>query len=79
MIDEVWKRNEMDSPCVKICIIHNKEKICIGCYRTISEIANWSHYTHKKREIILSNLKMRSEKLLPKRRGGRKQHLKNQI
>ena len=76
MTDEVWKRNEIDSPCIKICVIHHNEKICIGCFRTILEITNWSNYSSQQRKIILSNLKMRSERLALKRRGGRKKRLK---
>ena len=79
MIEEVWRRNEIDSPCVKICLIHQEEKICIGCFRTMSEITNWSKFNTQKRETIQSKLKLRASKLIPKRRGGRKQRLRNQM
>ena len=42
MSDEVWKREEVESPCVKICIVHPEARICIGCYRTGEEIATAS-------------------------------------
>ena len=45
MIDEIWKRNEIDSPCVKLCVLHSKERICVGCYRTAEEIKNWTKYS----------------------------------
>ena len=79
MTDEIWKRDEVESPCVKVCIIDNEERICVGCFRTISEITNWSKYTSQQRNIITEDLKIRSKKLAPKRRGGRKNRLKNQI
>ena len=40
------------SPCVSRCAL-NPEKICVGCGRTIAEIANWSGYAKdKKLEVI---------------------------
>ncbi|MCH1531545.1 MAG: DUF1289 domain-containing protein, partial [Planktomarina temperata] len=41
-IDDLWKRDEIDSPCIKLCSIHPGERICIGCYRSIEEIGSWS-------------------------------------
>jgi uncharacterized protein len=30
------------SPCISICQMSPKTGLCIGCHRTIDEIANWS-------------------------------------
>tara|TARA_B100000902_G_C27008613_1_gene763589 strand:- start:99 stop:332 length:234 start_codon:yes stop_codon:yes gene_type:complete len=73
MIDEIWKRDEIDSPCIKLCILHSKEKICLGCYRTADEIKNWSKYSDEQRTVIKSQLKIRGS-TLTKRRGGRNRH-----
>ncbi len=73
MIDEIWKRDEIDSPCIKLCILHSKEKICLGCYRTADEIKNWSKYSNEQRTVIKSQLKIRGG-TLTKRRGGRNRH-----
>jgi len=54
--DEVWKRNEVDSPCVKLCTIHPTARICIGCMRTIDEIAGWSRLTAEDRHAIMAEL-----------------------
>ena len=69
--DNVWKREEVDSPCLRICVIHPDAKICVGCHRTSEEIAKWSKYSHSERREILDNLPGRI-KLLRKRRSGRK-------
>lgn len=29
------------SPCAGVCVLHSKTKFCLGCYRTINEIARW--------------------------------------
>mgnify|MGYP005992946123 CR=1 FL=1 len=44
----------MKSPCTKICTL--KDEVCIGCGRTLKEIANWSKYTTEERRKILGRL-----------------------
>ena len=46
--DLVWKRDEIDSPCVSICVMHPLERICTGCHRTIDEITRWSVMSARK-------------------------------
>lgn len=70
MTDEVWKRNEIASPCIKICVIHPKERICTGCYRSIDEIARWSRMSDAERSDVIEALPSRAPRLT-KRRGGR--------
>lgn len=70
MSDEVWRREEIESPCVKICVLHPEAKICIGCHRTGDEIANWSRLSREDRRDIMEALPERKS-LLPGRRGGR--------
>lgn len=70
MSDEVWKRAEIESPCVKICLIHPEARICLGCHRTGTEIAEWSRMTPERRREIMAELPARKV-LLPGRRGGR--------
>lgn len=67
-MDEIWKRNEVDSPCVKLCVMHEKAGICVGCFRTIDEIANWSTLSPEARKALLSELPDRQISLRPKRR-----------
>ena len=70
MRDEVWKRNEVDSPCVKLCTIHPTERICVGCMRTIEEITAWSRMEPATRRAIMAELPSRAPRL-SHRRGGR--------
>ena len=70
----VWKRNEIDSPCVDICVVHPKERICTGCYRTIDEITAWSKMDPEERQRIMAELPSRAPQL-KKRRGGRRARL----
>lgn len=70
MKDDLWQRNEVQSPCVKLCVIHPGEHICVGCLRTIAEISEWSRLTHEARDAIMNDLPSRAPRLA-KRRGGR--------
>ncbi|NIY73052.1 DUF1289 domain-containing protein [Marivivens donghaensis] len=68
--DHIWKRAEIESPCVKLCSIHPETKTCVGCKRTMEEIGNWSRYTPEKRREIMTELPQRNQEL-KQRRGGR--------
>ena len=70
MKDDIWKRDEVQSPCVKLCVVHPEERLCVGCYRTIEEISAWSRLTHEARATIMADLPARAQRLA-RRRGGR--------
>ncbi|PRY25240.1 hypothetical protein CLV78_102417 [Aliiruegeria haliotis] len=70
MKDDSWKRNEVDSPCVKLCVVHPEERICTGCFRTLDEIAAWSRMAPEERRALMKELPDRAPRL-KKRRGGR--------
>jgi predicted Fe-S protein YdhL (DUF1289 family) len=71
----VWKRNEIDSPCIQVCVIHPTERICTGCLRSIDEIGAWSRFSDEERKEIMEELPLRAPRL-KKRRGGRAARLK---
>lgn len=66
----VWTRDEIESPCVRICVVHPEARICTGCYRSIDEIGRWSRMSPEERRQIMADLPGRAP-LLRKRRGGR--------
>ena len=70
MSDEIWTRQEIQSPCIKICVIHPTERLCTGCFRSLEEIGQWSQLTDQVRNRIMDDLPSRSAHL-KQRRGGR--------
>ncbi|MBB94501.1 MAG: DUF1289 domain-containing protein [Rhodobacteraceae bacterium] len=70
MSDEVWKRAEIASPCIKVCVIHPEERLCTGCLRSLDEIAQWSRMSPDTRAQIMADLPSRAPRL-KRRRGGR--------
>lgn len=72
--DIVWKRDEIESPCVRICVIHPETKLCTGCARSLEEIGGWSRMTPEARKAVMAELPQRDA--APKgRRGGRRARL----
>ena len=70
MKDDVWSRNEIESPCIKICVVHPETRLCTGCLRSIDEISRWSKMDPQDRRAIMADLPSRGG-ALKKRRGGR--------
>lgn len=69
-----WTRDEIESPCVKLCTIHPETRLCLGCARSIDEIGAWSQMTTEARRAIMEDLPSRDA--APKgRRGGRSARL----
>lgn len=70
MNDETWRRDEPQSPCIKICVIHPAARLCTGCLRTIDEITAWGRMSPAERQAIMDTLPARKP-LIAQRRGGR--------
>jgi predicted Fe-S protein YdhL (DUF1289 family) len=70
MKDDIWTREEIESPCVKICVVHPESRLCTGCLRTMDEIGAWSKMTPEARRAIMAELPSRAGQLT-RRRGGR--------
>ena len=47
-----------DSPCVRICQLDDRG-VCIGCLRTLDEIAHWSEMDSATRRRLLAELDRR--------------------
>ncbi|MDR9427546.1 MAG: DUF1289 domain-containing protein [Salibaculum sp.] len=66
----VWRRDEVESPCIQVCVVHPEARICTGCHRSLDEIATWSRLSPEARRAIMADLPGRAD-LLRVRRGGR--------
>jgi predicted Fe-S protein YdhL (DUF1289 family) len=44
------------SPCVNICEIDRARGLCLGCRRTLGEIAGWTAMTPAQREAVMAAL-----------------------
>ena len=73
--DHIWARAEIESPCIKICVVHPESRLCTGCLRSIDEIGAWSRMTPEARQAVMADLPSRAGQIT-KRRGGRAARLK---
>ena len=71
MSDEVWRREPVESPCVRVCVVDRASGHCLGCYRTVEEIAAWGSMTPEARRAVMAELPGRAHLVRPVRRGGR--------
>ena len=51
------------SPCTNICRIHAATGWCIGCGRTLDEIARWGATSDADRDTVIAELPTRLAKL----------------
>jgi predicted Fe-S protein YdhL (DUF1289 family) len=49
----------IETPCVKICTLDARSRICLGCGRSIDEIASWIALSAAERARIMAELPAR--------------------
>lgn len=57
------------TPCVQVCIVDGPSGLCLGCYRTLSEIGGWSALDEAKRLQIMAELPSRRDRIDPVKLG----------
>lgn len=49
----------IETPCVKICTLDAGRNLCLGCGRTVAEIAAWGGMSAAERARLMSELPAR--------------------
>jgi predicted Fe-S protein YdhL (DUF1289 family) len=49
----------LESPCINVCLLDAETDTCIGCGRTIQEIAGWAAMSEQERRAIMRELPAR--------------------
>ncbi len=64
---------EIETPCVKVCVVDPETQLCIGCGRTRMEISRWIGMSVDERHRVVLDLPERLATLTQRksRRGGR--------
>jgi len=57
------------TPCVKVCIVDGESGLCLGCHRTLGEIAGWSRLSDGERQQISAALPARRSRIRPEKLG----------
>jgi uncharacterized protein len=68
---------DIETPCIKICVIEPETGFCIGCGRTRGEVAAWIGMHVEERRVVMDALPERVATLTLRktRRGGRRGRL----
>ena len=48
-----------DTPCIAVCMMDPKTKLCFGCGRTLPEIARWHKMERAERLAVMEGLAAR--------------------
>jgi predicted Fe-S protein YdhL (DUF1289 family) len=48
-----------DTPCIAVCIIDPRTNLCLGCGRTLPEIARWHRMESAERRAVMALLAQR--------------------
>ncbi|MBX3485879.1 DUF1289 domain-containing protein [Phenylobacterium sp.] len=57
------------TPCIKVCVVDGESGLCLGCYRKLAEVAQWTRFTDAEREAILEDLPGRRSLIRPEKLG----------
>ena len=57
------------TPCVMVCTVDGASGLCLGCFRTLPEIATWSRMSDEERAKIMGELDGRQSLIDPALRG----------
>jgi predicted Fe-S protein YdhL (DUF1289 family) len=55
----------ISTPCIKVCAVSGQTGLCIGCGRTLAEIAGWGGMDEAQRLEIMAQLPARLSALSP--------------
>jgi len=55
------------TPCVNVCVVDGESGLCMGCQRTLPEIAAWSGFSDDQRRAIMAELPARRSRIRPEK------------
>ena len=53
------------TPCVQVCAVDDESGLCLGCFRTLPEIAGWSQLSDAERQAIMDQAPGRRDRIGP--------------
>jgi predicted Fe-S protein YdhL (DUF1289 family) len=55
------------TPCIKVCVIDGESSLCLGCYRSLPEVAGWQKLSDAERAAIMAELPTRRSRIRPEK------------
>ena len=50
---------DVETPCIKLCVLDPATNHCLGCGRSLDEIARWTAFSDEERRRIMAELPAR--------------------
>ncbi len=57
------------TPCVQVCAVDGASGLCLGCFRTLKEIAGWGRFSDAERAALMAELPARRSRVAPEKLG----------
>ena len=57
------------TPCVMVCAVDGESGLCLGCFRTLKEIAGWRALSDEARAAVMADLPPRRSRIDPAKLG----------
>lgn len=54
--------DSIESPCIRNCCLDQND-ICLGCFRSMTEIMAWTTVSNDEQKMILANAKKRAREV----------------
>ena len=55
------------TPCTKVCVVDGESGLCLGCFRTLPEIAGWGRLSDDERRALMAALPARRSRIAPEK------------
>ena len=55
------------TPCINVCIVDGESGLCLGCHRTLKEVAGWTALTDRERHEVMAQLPARRSRIRPEK------------
>jgi len=62
-------RPSIATPCIKVCMVDGESGLCLGCLRTLPEIARWGALSDAERATVTDDLPSRRSRVRPEKLG----------
>lgn len=60
-------RRAIATPCIKVCQVEGVSGLCLGCLRTLPEIARWERFSDDERAALMTALPARRGRVAPEK------------
>lgn len=57
------------TPCIRVCMVDGESGLCLGCFRTLPEIAGWQKLSDERRAELMAELPGRRSRIAPEKLG----------